>query len=127
MHAPGRRPDARIAKVDGVGSEGAQAPSQWGERCVLRQEKVEEVLPFMRFWHRQAVLLEQGLEILFRRLLTVEARGVAFGFCECGQGPCDFYVLLGFENPLRSLALHTGPFPSPSLRGETSRNRLPVS
>jgi hypothetical protein len=66
LHAPRRGADARIAKVDGIGSKGPEAPPQAGERRVMGQEKVEEVLELMRSWHDCARLLEQSLEVLFR-------------------------------------------------------------
>ena len=86
--------------------------------------KVEEVFKVMRLCHGVTELLQQGLEVLFRRLLAVKARGVSFGPCQCGQTSCRLDVLFRLENPLRGVTLHTRPCPFPSLRGETSRNRL---
>src|SRR4051794_9548341 len=71
LHPARRGPQTRIAILDGIPAERHRTAPQRCERAVMRQEQVKKLLKVVRFWHRDGPLLEEGLEILLRRLLAV--------------------------------------------------------
>jgi hypothetical protein len=82
------------------------------------------VIPAFASATRPYNFLEKRLEIFFRGLLAMKARGVSMRPGVAGERARHFPVLFGFEHPLRGLPLHIEFSLSPLSRAETNRRLL---